>query len=368
MKVLIASGAGGGHKNPKSIGKYFHLQEFGKALEKLGVECKVVREAEYVTGFPSKDIKGWFSKKKFHDLIKEYNPDVVFHDNPIASHFGLETIKAGIPLFVYLRGHLWMEVESAKKEIYKDLKTRTVLNLRLKNAEREFAKCQGIFMTADYLEDVIKEHVPNARCYHFLEGLNVSHWYPAPGMKLEHPCVGLLVDANMWHKSKEMLVLDGVIPAMPNVHFYWAGDGQFKDKILSVLEKHSNFHYLGPLQYPDKVREYLTEIDVYAFPTGMDTTPLSCREAMAMQNPIVATKVGGIPEMIYDNETGFLIAEGDYNKWIEKLSLLINDKELSQKIGNKARKLVIEKFNWDTVAKKFIVVAESYLTEQKPIN
>jgi glycosyltransferase involved in cell wall biosynthesis len=100
----------------------------------------------------------------------------------------------------------------------------------------------------------------------------------------------------------------------------------------------------------------------------MDTTPLSCREAMAMQNPIVATKVGGIPEMIYDNETGFLIAEGDYNKWIEKLSLLINDKELSQKIGNKARKLVIEKFNWDTVAKKFIVVAESYLTEQKPIN
>ena len=100
----------------------------------------------------------------------------------------------------------------------------------------------------------------------------------------------------------------------------------------------------------------------------MDTTPLSCREAMAMQNPIVATKVGGIPEMVYDNETGFLIAEGDYNKWIEKLSLLINDKELSQKIGNKARKLVIEKFNWDTVAKKFIVVAESYLTEQKPIN
>ena len=60
MKVLIASGAGGGHKNPKSIGKYFHLQEFGKALEKLGVECKVVRESEYVTGFPSKDIKSCF--------------------------------------------------------------------------------------------------------------------------------------------------------------------------------------------------------------------------------------------------------------------------------------------------------------------
>ena len=150
---------------------------------------------------------------------------------------------------------------------------------------------------------------------------------------------------------------------MPNAHFYWAGDGQYKDKILPVLEKHTNFHYLGSLQYPDKVREFLTEIDVYALPTGMDTTPLSCREAMAMQNPIVATKVGGIPEMVYDNETGFLIDKGDHNKWIEKLSLLINDKVLSQKIGDKARQLVIEKFNWDVLAKRFVEVVESTLKE-----
>ena len=158
-----------------------------------------------------------------------------------------------------------------------------------------------------------------------------------------------------------MLVLDEVIQAMPNVHFYWAGDGQYKDKILPVLEKYSNFHYLGSLEYPDKVREFLTEIDVYALPTGMDTTPLSCREAMAMQNPIVATKVGGIPEMVYDNETGFLIDEVDHKKWVEKLSLLLNDKELSQKIGNKARQLVIEKFNWDILAKRFVEVVEAQL-------
>ena len=72
MRVLIASGAGGGTAK-KSIGKYFHLQEFGYALEKLGVEYKLVRETEYVTGFPSKNVKGWFSKKKLHELIKEYN-------------------------------------------------------------------------------------------------------------------------------------------------------------------------------------------------------------------------------------------------------------------------------------------------------
>ena len=52
---------------------------------------------------------------------------------------------------------------------------------------------------------------------------------------------------------------------------------------------------LVTLGYPDEVRQYLTEIDIYALPTGMDTTPLSCREAMAMKKPIIGTRVGGIP-------------------------------------------------------------------------
>ena len=105
MKILIASGAGGGTAK-KSIGKFFHLKEFGEALKKNGVEYKLVREIDYISGFPSKDLKSWFSKKKFYKLIEEYEPDLVFVDRQ--SHFGLETIKAGIPLFVYLRGHFWM--------------------------------------------------------------------------------------------------------------------------------------------------------------------------------------------------------------------------------------------------------------------
>ena len=79
MKILIAkkSGAGGGTAKGR-IGKYFHLKEFGKALEKIGVDHKLVHEFDYITGFPSKSPKGWFSKKKFYDLINEYNPDAVF--------------------------------------------------------------------------------------------------------------------------------------------------------------------------------------------------------------------------------------------------------------------------------------------------
>ena len=358
MKIIITSGSIGGSANGRT-GKYFHLKEFGIALEKLGVDCKLVHEFDYITGFPSKTPKGWISKKKFYDLINEHNPDAVFVD--LQSHFALETIKAGIPCFVYLRGNIWKEVEWAKETIYKDLKMQTITNLRLKNAERVFTNCQGIFMTADYLEDVIKEHIPNARCYHFLEGLDVSRWYPEEGMTLKHPCVGLCQDANVWGKTREILTLDRVVKEMPNVHFYWAGDGQYKTPILETLEKYDNFHYLGSLGYPDGVRKYLTQIDIYAIPTGMDTTPLSCREAMAMKKPIIATKVGGIPEMIYDQKTGVLVNEGDYQAWINNIKLLLSDEELSKKLGEQARKLVIEKFNWDVLAKKFVEVVKTVL-------
>ena len=362
MKVLIASGAGGGTAKGR-IGKYFHLKEFCEALTKFGVEYKLVREFDYITGFPSKNIKGWFSKKKFKKLLKDFEPDVVFVDRQ--SHFGLETIKAGIPLFVYLRGHYWQEVEWAKKTIYKDPIMRLVVNLRHRIAEKVFEKCTGVFMTADYLDKVIKEHHPHTKTYHFLEGINASHWYPVKGMSLSHPAVGMLQDANWWGKTKEMLTLDKVIKEMPNVHFYWAGDGQYKEKILQILGKHTNFHYLGSLEYPDKVREYLTEIDIYALPTGMDTTPLSCREAQLMENPVVASKVGGIPEVVYDKKTGFLVDEGDYQGWIEKLSLLINNKELAEKMGNEAREFIIERFNWEIVAKRFVEVAKDYLKDAK---
>ena len=360
MKILIASGAGGGTAK-KSTGKFFHLQEFGEALKKLGNDYKLVIETDYATGFPSKNPKDWFSKKKFHDLINDYKPDVVFVDRQ--SHFGLETIKAGIPLFVYLRGHFWMEQEWAKKTIYKDPLMQTVVNLRQRNAERVFRECQGIFMTADYLDSVIKEHVPNAKTFHFLEGLDASRWYPAKGMTLKHPCVGMCHDANWWGKTKEMLTLDEVIKNMPNVHFYWVGDGQYKTKILDKLGKYENFHYLGFISYPDKVREYLTEIDIYALPTGMDTTPLSCREAMAMEKPIVASNVGGIPEMIYHEKTGLLANEGDYNMWIKHIQKLVDDKEFAEGLGKEAKNLLLEKFNWNTVAKKFIDAVETYLRE-----
>jgi glycosyltransferase involved in cell wall biosynthesis len=150
---------------------------------------------------------------------------------------------------------------------------------------------------------------------------------------------------------------------MPGVTFYWVGDGPYTEQILSVLGKYENFKWLGVLQYPDKVREYLSEIDVYALISGMDLAPLTLKEAQLMEKPVIATDVGGIPEMMEDHKTGFLVKEGDYHDLIEKISILINDSNKAKEMGVAGRNFVKNNFNWELIAKDFLNMTNSHLNK-----
>jgi glycosyltransferase involved in cell wall biosynthesis len=353
MRLLIASG---------SLGKYFHLKEFSDALQKLGVDTKLVIESEYSNGFPSKKISQWFSTKKFKNLIKDFKPDAVFIDRQL--HFGADTLKAGIPLFVLLRGQYWSEMEFAKKTRYKGPVSKGVLWARNRIAEKCFEHATAVFPICEWLCDVVKEHHPNQKTHAFLEGIDASKWYQQEGLKLKHPCVGLIQNANWWGKAKEMLILEEILKKLPNVNFYWVGEGFYTKQLLDKLEKYENFTFLGPVEYPDKVREFLTEIDVYALVSGMDLAPLTLKEAQLMEKPVLATRAGGIPEMMDTEKSGYLIEEGDYEGWIQKISLLLEDKELSKRMGQKGREFVLENFSWETIAKKFLKASKLYINEK----
>ena len=339
---------------------FFHLKEFSDTLNSLGVESKLVFDADYSDGFPSRKIRNWFqTKKKITKLIDEFKPDAIFIDRQ--RHFGIDALKANIPLFVLLRGHYWSEIDWNKKTMYKSLPKRIALWQWDKLGREIFNGATAILPICKYLEKITNKFVPDKPTSVFFEGIDASKWYSVQGMNLKHPCVGLLQHSNWWGKTSEMLVLKKVLERMPNVNFYWVGDGPLRDRMLSELDSYDNFHWLGKLQYPDKVREYLSEIDVYALITGMDLAPLSLKEAQLMKKPVVATNVGGVPEMMIDGKTGFLVEQGNYNQIIDKLSLLFGDKELAKKMGNEGRKFVEETFNWERVTKNFIKDAESYL-------
>ena len=331
----------------------FHLQEFTKKLNELGVETRLVFDADYADGFPSRKISRWFRKnKKFDKLIDEFQPDVIFIDRE--KHFGIEALEREIPLIVLLRGHYWSELEWYKKTIYKKFPKNIAIWGWDRIAKRVFQEADIILPICKYLETVTKEYVPNKKTDIFFEGVDSSRWYNVEGIKLKHPCVGLVQRANWWGKTSEMLILKNVLKKMPDVNFYWAGDGPFSEKILDELGTYENFHWLGKLEYPNKVREFLSEIDVYALITGMDLASLSLKEAQLMKKPVIATNVGGNPEMMRDNITGYLVEKGNHDDIIEKISLLLNDKKLSENMGNAGRKFIEDTYSWEIITKNFI--------------
>jgi len=173
-------------------------------------------------------------------------------------------------------------------------------------------------------------------------------------MKLKHPCVGLVQGAVILEKTKELLTLTKTLEKMPEVTFYWVGDGPYKNEVLPILEKFENFKWLGSLNYPDKIRDFLTEIDVYALLSGIDMSPLTLLEAQLMKKPVIATNVGGIPELMKNGESGFLIKRGDSEKLIESLHLILNDSTKAKEMGEVGRKFVVNNFSWENIARKFI--------------
>ena len=339
---------------------FFHLKEFSDTLNRLGVESKLVFDADYSDGFPSRKIKNWFqTKKKFNKLIDEFKPDAIFVDRQ--RHFGINALKANIPLFVLLRGHYWSEIYWNKRTMYKPLHKRIALWQWDKLGKEILNGATAILPICKYLEKITNKFVPDKSTKVFFEGVDASRWYHVKGMNLKHPCVGLLQRASWWGKTSEMLILKKVLEKMPDVNFYWAGDGPLRERILSELDEYENFHWLGDLQYPDKVREYLSEIDVYALITGMDLAPLSLKEAQLMRKPVIATDVGGNSEMMINGKTGFLVEKGNDEQLIEKLRLLLENVDMTKKMGNEGRKFIEETFNWEAVTKIFIKTLESYL-------
>jgi len=192
------------------------------------------------------------------------------------------------------------------------------------------------------------------------QGINSKNWYKEKEMELKHPCIGFLQGSVIWEKAKEMLTLTKVIESMPEVTFYWAGDGPYRDIILTKLKKYDNFHWLGPLEYPGKVREFLSSIDIYGLASGIDMSPLTLLEAQLMEKPVIASKVGGIPELMIDNKTGFLVNKGNSEEWKEKISILLNDRKKQLEMGENGREFVKENFSWDKIAKEF----KKTITEQ----
>jgi glycosyltransferase involved in cell wall biosynthesis len=89
---------------------------------------------------------------------------------------------------------------------------------------------------------------------------------------------------------------------------------------------------------------------------------LSVLEAMASATPVVASRIGGVPEVVVDGETGFLVDPGDVGALSDRIASLVSDHRLARRLGDNARAAVTERFTWQACARRCVAAYRELVT------
>ena len=132
------------------------------------------------------------------------------------------------------------------------------------------------------------------------------------------------------------------------------GDGPERANLLRLINElglDAKVRLLGAKTNREIVQHY-QEASVFVMPSLREGLGVAAMEAMACGVPVVATKVGGVPELVEDGRTGFLVEVGDHQELAGKIALLLNDNQLRTKMGREARRRVIESFDINKQVKR----------------
>jgi len=151
-----------------------------------------------------------------------------------------------------------------------------------------------------------------------------------------------------------MVEIASMINQTVDIHFALAGDGPERSKLedgIKLAQLKTRFQFLGHL---DDMNPFYAGLNVYMNTSVHEGIPMTILEAMARGLPIIAPRVGGIPEVVDDGVQGFLIDGRDPQAFAEKIMLLYNDRELWQRMSLAAREKAERCFSVEKMAQGYL--------------
>ena len=339
--VIIAAGPDGDDKNGLL-----------SLLEGKGINTRHLR---YLRRSINPFFDFYLGLREAYKLIKQENPDILFLCSSKAGAVGsLAGRLAGIKRIIYRIGG-WTFNDPWprwKKKFYIKLEKWTakfkdvIINnseVDCKQAEELGIKPKEKILTIYNGLDFSKMNFlsrEEARNLLSIQGTNLTvggiiNFYPVKGMKY-------LVEAAAF-----------LINDYPELMFVIIGEGEERKKIENLIKKFNlkkNFYLTGTVS---EAYKYLKMFDIFVLPSLKEGLPWTILESMAAEVPVVATKVGGVPEMIENGKTGFLVAPESAKELAEVIKKLLGDSDLREKIAEEAIKTLKEKFSLEQMLKQY---------------
>ena len=161
-----------------------------------------------------------------------------------------------------------------------------------------------------------------------------------------------------------IMAVKKLIRQFPNLEYTIVGDGPLKQKLLRLirsLKLEKNVRLTGPMDNFSALK-MVANSDIFVLPCirskngDMDGTPTALMEAMALEVPVISTKISGIPELIENGKEGFLVKPENVEQLANALKILLQDEDIRRKMGKRGRKKIEEKFNINKEIEKLLKI------------
>jgi L-malate glycosyltransferase len=158
-------------------------------------------------------------------------------------------------------------------------------------------------------------------------------------------------------------IFAGVLKKGIKARLVMVGDGSERTNAEHRARCLGVFDYCSFVGKQPRIVDYLSVADVLLLPSEQESFGLAALEAMACEVPVIASRVGGIPEVVSDGETGFLSEVGNIEKMRADAARLLSDEELRREMGRRARESAIERYRTDVVIPKYIDFYEKVIAK-----
>jgi glycosyltransferase involved in cell wall biosynthesis len=173
--------------------------------------------------------------------------------------------------------------------------------------------------------------------------------------------------SKLWEGKGHAILLEAfkaLKKEMKDAFLVIVGEGDLYDKLVRIANRNGLSDSVLFTGFQLDVSEIIATFDVAVLPSFFEGMGRVLLESMAMGKPVVASRVGGIPDLVENGVNGLLVTPGDTQELADALQKILNDKKLAQRLGKEGQKRVKEQFSADVMVQSIEKVYREFLTKK----
>jgi glycosyltransferase involved in cell wall biosynthesis len=219
-----------------------------------------------------------------------------------------------------------------------------------------------IFISQPLIDWALREGVTNeSKVVKIYSGIELDHFHPVSaeekrkirkkwGINQKDAVIGMV--SKLWEgKGHEILIraFQEIKKEIKEARLVIVGEGYLHDPLVSLVDRLGLTDSVLFTGFQMDVFEIIATFDVTVLPSFFEGMGRVLLEAMAMEKPVVASRVGGIPDLVEDGVNGFLVSPGKIRELREGLLKVLCDRKLARKLGRQGRKRINDQFSAETM-------------------